>query len=348
MTNPYHGRPDYTFWRQGVSVNAVSGVDPVVRAPFSIGRDDLIATAGSCFAQHISRTLIQRGLKYFVTETFFPHCGVDDENYGMFPARFGNIYTARQLVQLFDRAYDVFKPEADYWTGYKDAVIDPFRPRIQTKGFATIDHLQADRLRHLTAVRRMFEECHVFIFTLGLTEAWISNADGAVFPLAPGVVSPDDIDCRFHNFTTSEVLGDLAGFVDRLASVNSAARIILTVSPVPLIATYEDRHVLVSTIASKSILRAAVEDITRQKPNVSYFPSYEIVAGPQVGGRFYAPDLREVTAEGVSYVMSLFSRHYLEAGDALSRSVAGELNPDDEQRMAELAAIVCDERAILS
>src|SRR5713226_5321375 len=40
--------------------------------------------------------------KYFVTETFFPHCGVDDENYGMFPARFGNIYTARQLVKLFD------------------------------------------------------------------------------------------------------------------------------------------------------------------------------------------------------------------------------------------------------
>ena len=56
MTNPYRGRPDYTFWRQGVSDNAASGVDPVVSAPFSIGPDDLIATAGSCFAQHISRT----------------------------------------------------------------------------------------------------------------------------------------------------------------------------------------------------------------------------------------------------------------------------------------------------
>ncbi len=347
MKNPYHGRPDYTFWRQGVSVNAVSGVDPVVRAPFSIGRDDSIATAGSCFAQHISRTLLQRGLKFLVTETFSPHCGVVDENYGVFPARFGNIYTDRQLLQLFDRAYDFFVPQADYWTGYKGYVIDPFRPTIQTKRFATVDHLRADRLRHLTAVRRMFEECDVFIFTLGLTEAWISTGDGAVFPLAPGVVSPDDIDCRFHNFTTSEVLHDLIGFTERLASVNSAARIILTVSPVPLIATYEDRHVLVSTIASKSILRAAVEDTIRQKPNISYFPSYEIVTGPQAVGRFYAPDLREVTAEGVSYVMSLFSRHYLEAGDALSRSVAGELDPDDEQRMAELAAIVCDERAIL-
>src|SRR6266853_746103 len=72
MKNPYHGRPDYTCCRQGVSFNAVSGVDPVVRAPFSIGRDDSIATAGSCFAQHISRTLLQRGLKFLVTEAFSP------------------------------------------------------------------------------------------------------------------------------------------------------------------------------------------------------------------------------------------------------------------------------------
>src|SRR6202795_3661540 len=111
MTNPYHGRPDYTFWRQGASDNAASGIDPVVRAPFPIGPDDLIATAGSCFAQHISRTLLQRSLQYLVTETFSPHFGVENENYGVFPARFGNIYTARQLLQLFDRAYDVFLPQ---------------------------------------------------------------------------------------------------------------------------------------------------------------------------------------------------------------------------------------------
>jgi hypothetical protein len=45
--------------------------------------------------------------------------------------------------------------------------------------------------------------------------------------------------------------------------------------------------------------------------------------------------------------MSLFSRHYFDAGNAPARSPAGQLDPDDEQRMAELAAIVCDERAIL-
>ncbi len=345
MVNPYHDRPPYTFWRQGVEDGIRDGIDPVVRSPFSIRRDLPVATAGSCFAQHISRTLERLGFSYLVTERFAPTPGVIDENYGVYPARFGNLYTARQLVQTFDRAYGDFVPCDDVWTGPDGTAIDPFRPRIQTGGFPSAEALRADRERHLTAVRRMFETCGVFIFTLGLTESWMSARDGAVFPLAPGVVSPfvDEAAYRFHNFGAAEVTTDLMAFLTRLAEVNPAARVILTVSPVPLIATYEDRHVLVSTIASKSILRAAVEEVTRIASQVAYFPSYEIVTGPQARGRFFAPDLREVTDEGVAYVMSLFERHFLNTGGLPST----ELSEEDERRMAELAEIICDEEAIL-
>jgi hypothetical protein len=351
MSNPYRGRPDYTFWRAGVTEAAVSGVDPIVQAPLAIGRGDRIATAGSCFAQHISRALRDRGFHFLVTETFAPHPGVCDENYGVFTARFGNIYTTRQLVQLFDRAYGTFRPVADYWIGHGGEIIDPFRPRIQAAGFGSIDSLQQDRTRHLAAVRAMFDSCDVFLFTLGLTEAWVSTEDGTVFPLAPGVVAPhvDAGAYRFHNFGVSEVAADLDGLLDRLASVNPFARVILTVSPVPLISTYEDRHVLVSTVASKSILRAAVEDTLRRYPQVAYFPSYEIITGPQTRGRFFAADLREVTPDGVSYVTGLFARHYL--GEHQSSATAAELtdslSPEDERRMTAVAAIICDEEAIV-
>jgi hypothetical protein len=348
MSNPYRGRPDYTFWRHGVTAAAPSGVDPVVRAPFVIGRGDRIATAGSCFAQHISRALCERGFHFLVTETFAPRPGVDDENYGVFTARFGNIYTTRQLVQLFDRAYGAYRPAADYWIGHGGEIIDPFRPRIQKAGFGNVDDLREDRNRHLAAVRAMFETCDVFLFTLGLTEAWLSIEDGAVFPLAPGVVSPavPANACRFHNFGVAEVAADMAGLLDRLTSVNPFARVILTVSPVPLIATYEDRHVLVSTVASKSILRAAVEEVLPQYPHVAYFPSYEIVTGPQTRGRFVAADLRDVTPEGVSYVTGLFARHYLGQPTTAATDIAGDLSPEDEERMAAVAAIICDEEAI--
>jgi hypothetical protein len=348
MSNPYRGKPDYTFWRAGVTAAAGSGVDPVVRAPFAIGRDDRIATAGSCFAQHISRALCQRGFHFLVTEAFAPHPGVCDESYGVFTARFGNIYTTRQLVQLFDRAYGSFQPATDYWVGHGGEIIDPFRPRIQAAGFGSIDNLRQDRVRHLAAVRDMFETCDVFLFTLGLTEAWVSAEDGAVFPLAPGVVAPEvpADTCRFHNFGVAEVTADLAGLLDRLASVNPFARVILTVSPVPLIATYEDRHVLVSTVASKSILRAAVEEILGRQPQIAYFPSYEIVTGPQTRGQFYAADLREVTADGVSFVTGLFARHYLGEPASVAADFTDTLSPEDERRMAAIADIVCDEEAI--
>jgi hypothetical protein len=349
MPHPYRDRPDHCFWRQGVTEAAAAGVDPVVRAPFAIGRGDRVAAAGSCFAQHISRALAERGFLPLITERFAPHPGVADENYGVFPARFGNIYTARQLVQLFDRAYAAFHPAADGWVGRDGAVIDPFRPRIQAAGFGTIDNLRDDRARHLAAVRRMFETCDVFVFTLGLTEAWLATADGAVFPLAPGVVAPhiDDSGCAFHNFGVSEVAADLAAFIARLESVNPGARLILTVSPVPLIATYEDRHVLVSTVASKSILRAAVDETIRRHPQISYFPAYEIVTGPQARGTFFADDLREVTPAGVAHVMALFARHYLGDADGPRAPFdAAALSDDDEERMAALAGIVCDEEAI--
>src|SRR5437588_170292 len=105
MPNPYRGRPEYTFWKEGVTRQAESGVDPIVRGAFKIRRQDRIATAGSCFAQHISQTIVTKGYRYFVTEKFHGAAGTEDENYGIFPARFGNIYTARQLLQLIERAY---------------------------------------------------------------------------------------------------------------------------------------------------------------------------------------------------------------------------------------------------
>jgi hypothetical protein len=99
-----------------------------------------------------------------------------------FPARFGNLYTARQLLQLFDRAYGLFRPRDRWWKGRGGGVIDPFRSRIQAGGFDSVEALEADRVRHLAAVRKMFEACDVLVFTFGLTEYWAAAGDGAVFP----------------------------------------------------------------------------------------------------------------------------------------------------------------------
>lgn len=341
MTNPYKSLPSYAFWRRSVTEVEGLDVDPVVDVPFKISKHDRVATAGSCFAQHISRTLVADGFEYLVTEA-------EGENSGVFPARFGNIYSAKQLRQLFERAYGLLDPIDAAWVRPDGRWVDPFRPQILTSGFADQDALAAEREIHLESVRSMFERCDVFLFTLGLTEAWVSKQDGAVVPLAPGVVGGGDKrgDYEFRNFDVADITADLTTLIDWLRRINSHVRVMLTVSPVPLVATFEKRHVLVSTNYSKSALCVAAHVVSQSRPAVAYFPSYEIITGPQARGRFYEDDLREIRPEGVAHVMKIFRRHFL------TEKLAGEqLIPSGRSVLArgptrDLEDVICEEKML--
>src|SRR4026207_1768634 len=138
--HPYLHAPDYAYWRRAFSGKPVNQIDPVVSFPFKIDRQHKVVTAGSCFAQHISRYLKENGYSYLETEQAHPliYPEVREKyGYGVFSARYGNIYTSRQLIQLMKRAYGEFTPEDDVWPS-NGRFIDPFRPNIQPNGFATI------------------------------------------------------------------------------------------------------------------------------------------------------------------------------------------------------------------
>jgi hypothetical protein len=347
--NPYSALPDTRFWRRSVSSVERHLLDPVVCPRFTIRPDDRVATAGSCFAQHIARKLKASGFGYFVPEWPEGLSSADARarGYGVFSARFGNIYTVRQLLQLFQRAHGMFDPVESHWLRPDGRFADPYRPNVEPDGFATVAALHEDRASHLAKVREMFQRADVFIFTLGLTEGWRSRRDGAVFPLAPGVTAGefDAASHAFVNFDVNETIADLMAFLALFRDVNPAARVLLTVSPVPLIATFEDRHVLTATTYSKSVLRVAAEAITRELDWVDYFPSYEIITGSFNGGVYYQQDAREVTDAGVAHVMRCFARHYMQApapgGEAVaSRSDVAEADSGGD------ADIVCDEEAI--
>lgn len=338
--NPYRDKPDHAFWRKAVSEIDPADVDPVVNPRFRIGPDDKVATAGSCFAQHIARALQNQGFEYLITEP-----GPVERNYGVYPARFGNIYTPRQMLQLVQRVYGLFEPVDRVWR-LGEAVVDPFRPQIQPDGFPDEVALEADRAHHFAAVRAMFETADVFILTLGLTEGWVSTRDGAVFPTAPGVVgeADDPEHYRPYNFSVQEIIDDLTRFVAHVRWINPALRIMLTVSPVSMIATFEDRHILTASTYSKAVLRVAAETVVRTHEAVDYFPGYEIVTGAHNRHRFLSDNLRTLMPEGVAHVMGIFSRHYL--GEA-SEVHTPRARPSAE-RLREheaLSDLVCDEEA---
>lgn len=352
MKSPYHALPAMTRWSKSVADLPYGEVDPVGSFPWTIVNSDKVATAGSCFAQHIARHLKKNGFDYYVVEDGHP-IGNDEHkvkfNYGTFSARYGNIYTTRQLVQLFKRAYGLFTPDEDFWISNNGRFVDPFRPNIEPDGFSSYEEMVCDRRQHLAKVREMFENLNIFIFTLGLTEAWVSRKDGAVFPVCPGVAGGvfDEDAYAFVNFGVNEVVADVEEFLTLLHGVNASARLIVTVSPVPLIATAEYRHVLVSTTYSKSVLRVACEEIATRRGNVAYFPSYEIITGSFNRGRYFAEDLRSVTEEGVAHVMRLFLCHVAEAvNESYSVPAPKEQEDDFIARMAKVVDTTCEEELI--
>lgn len=346
--NPYKARAPYSFWRSAVAGVAPFALDPVTRVGFKIGRDDKVATAGSCFAQHISRNLAKNGFRYFVAEQ--APAGMDaalaqEKNYGVFSARFGNLYTARQLRQLIERAFGKFEPQLVSWTRGDGRYVDPFRPQIDPAGYASEAEMRAERDQHLADVRCMFEQLDVFVFTLGLTETWIHKADGAVVPVAPGVSGGewDPSVYAFHNLSAAEVVTDMLAAIDLMREVNPRARVLLTVSPVPLIATYRDQHVLLSNTYSKAVLRVAAEEIAAARDDVAYFPSYEIITSLTAGNAYYLDDLRSIDELGVKHVMRVFFRHLVADGAPAREAPRGV---DVSSEIASARKIVCDEEAI--
>ena len=340
--HPYHGMPPRAFWKNMARLSPLA-IDGLYKKKFRIGADTKVASAGSCFAQHVGRVLKASGFNYLDYE---PAPRLLDEadrqrfGYGMFSARYGNIYTARQLRQLLERALGHCKPVDDHWA-VNGRYYDPYRPTIEPGGFASLAELQTIRQHHLEQVRRLFQDVDVFVFTLGLTETWVNAQDGMAYQVCPGtsagVFDPDQH--VFMNASYKSVVADMKAFMRMARSLNPKIKILLTVSPVPLAATATDQHVLVATSYSKSVLRAAAGYLAERYDSVDYFPSYEIISTHPFHGFFFERDLREVNPKGVEFVMGhFFEQHKIPSKKASSGGKRAKKKTDED--------VWCDEKVL--
>src|SRR5699024_10130329 len=183
----------------------------------------------------------------------------------------------------------------------------------------------------------MLRSLDVFVFTLGLTETWIDRSDGTAFPTAPGVIAGDPAKnaAEYVNLSIDDVRKDLVDVWKILTEVNPDAQMILTVSPVPLIATASGQHVLPATTYSKSVLRVAAEELSMSSDDIHYFPSYEIINSAAGRGYYFEPDMRSVNNNGVEYVMSHFFSGPMERAF-----------PDSRRGTVDGIGVVCDEDRI--
>lgn len=351
MTNPYVGLPKSAFWRSGVSDVSPLEFSDIYVPKFRISRNTKIAAAGSCFAQHIGTQFKNRNYNFLDVEPAPDGLAPDMHQkfgFNMFSGRYGNVYSVRQLVQMFRRANGTFVPKETCWEE-DGRYYDPFRPAIQPGGFASRDELEKDVAFHLSQMARLLSEADLFVFTFGLTEGWVCLEDNAALPTCPGTVAGrfDESKYAFHNYSFSEVMEDAEAFIAMAREQNPDMRFLFTVSPVPLTATASGDHVLPATVYSKSVLRAVCGELHKKYDFVDYFPSYELVASHPMRAMFFQPNLRSVAMPGVAQVMKVFfDSHNKGRPGAKKRAASAEKGPAKGRARQKQHDLVCEEEIL--
>ena len=311
----YENLPARQFWKTGVQPFTYETVQEIYNPKWPI-EGMRIATAGSCFAQEIAKAMRARNYNVLDVEPKppgIPEQLANEYGYRLYSARHGNIYTARHLLQLTQEALGgrQFEPSI-YVIENGGRYYDAFRPKVEPAGLPSAEEVVEQRYDHLNRFRSLLSQCDLFIFTLGLTEAWFHKDADIVYQIAPGLTSGsyDPGQNDFRNLRFSEIMSDMLEFRKLAKSANPAMRFLLTVSPVPLTATAVPQHVLVSTTRSKSTLRAVAGELSESFDDIDYFPSFELLSTPFLGTGFFEENKRSVKRKGVEAVMrSFFAAH---------------------------------------
>ena len=262
------------------------GKNLVPARPF-ISKATNIVAFGSCFAKNISKYLVERG--YNVTTAR------DDMAY---IARMGDgIVNTFAIRQQFEWAWQNRVPEVDLWHGW-DA--------------AGVGYDEAVRLR----TRALFDAAEVFVITLGLSEVWYDEPTGEVFWRAVPMDRMDPARHKFRLTTTAENLANLQAIRALIRRYRPDAAMVVTLSPIPLAATFRDIPCIVANSVSKSVLRVAIDEFHRdcrsRNEKVFYFPSYEVVLN--AFRQPFCEDRRHVYSHVLNLNMRVFERYFCDSG----------------------------------
>lgn len=172
-----------------------------------------------------------------------------------------------------------------------------------------------DALLRRALVRDAFAQiasARVVVLTLGLVEAWFDRESGLYLNMTPreDLVRARAGQFEFRLLGYEENLSYLHKIHELLSRFGSRdCRIVVSVSPVPLAATFTADDVVVANTRSKCVLRAVADEFARGYANVDYFPSFEAAMGTERGRAFLA-DGRHPTRAMSEAIVQSFERAY--------------------------------------
>jgi hypothetical protein len=295
---------------------------PKVHPKFRLRRDDKFYAIGSCFARGIEHSLERLNI---AVESAAP------EFAKLQPAK-------RQVSGLgFTNKYNTYSILNELrWSLHPDAIF-PLESIVQltnstwydphtnpTLNFADLEETLERRALMQTVTKRI-QGCRAVIVTLGLAEVW-RDLQADVFvnctPMdvaytlnpraAPLLFKAQPSRYEFHLTGFAENWANLEAIHALLSQYGHPdVRIVVTVSPVPLMNTFSTMDIVVANTWAKSLLRAVAQEWATAHSNVDYFPSYEIVQSSDRTAA-WERDLRHVRGAGAQHIMELFLQSYLE------------------------------------
>lgn len=273
-----------------------------------VSKSTRLFTVGSCFAQELRKALRIEG--YPVTP--------ENERWDSLFA-----YNTFTIYYEFARAFGLFSTNyADCWKNSSCRNIDttwqePSRRGVfgQTKKRLRLNSKAIDSFASV-AVR----EAEVVVITLGLSEAWKSLDTGLIACAHPkygaakrGYVSGGCSKFAFHNITEEENYTNLKLILTMLRgySTDNCPKVILTVSPIPLRATFSGVSCKKANEESKRKLYAPARTLAVEFPSVYYFDSFDFCMKMPTD-KLYARGgtARHLERDVVSRIMSRFSEQF--------------------------------------
>jgi hypothetical protein len=284
---------------------------PKVDPKFKLRRDDKFYAIGSCFARGIESSLT--GHKIIVESAAPDFAELQPANKELSGLGFTNKYNTYSILNELRWALDpdaVF-PQESIVQVTKTTWYDPHtNPSLALADLAET----LERRAMMQAVTKRIKHCRAVIVTLGLAEVW-RDVKADVFvnrtPI-PSLFKTQPGRYEFHLTSFAENWANLEAIYALLTQYGHPdVRIVVTVSPVPLMNTFSTMDIVVANTWAKSLLRAVAQEWAAAHPNVDYFPSYEIVQSSDRAA-VWERDLRHVKGAGAHHIMELFLRNYIE------------------------------------
>ncbi len=274
---------------------------PLVQTSFQIQPDEKVFCIGSCFAREIGEAL-QR-LNFNVLSIF--------QELRQSPLRKrsdDNLYNKYSVASIYNELYWAFHPDS---YDHDKVFIETGDKRLQDyqltgSNYADEPHVaQQFRLEYNKAFQSV-KEADVLVLTLGLSEVWFDTHTNLYLNRAVSRAMLNLYPNRFqvHVFDygqTAKTLEDIYALLQ--AHLKPDFRLLVTVSPIPLFATFRQQDILVANAYSKAVLRTVIDHFLVNKTNVNYFPSYEFITLSNPALIWNEDDFRHVNRAFIDYIM---------------------------------------------